>query len=84
MARPLSNLLKKNAFKWSPEDSSAFEQLKFPLTTAPVLALPNFFKQFVVESYACGVGVDVVLMKEGQPIAFFSKTLAPRHHHLSV
>ncbi|GJS29427.1 retrotransposable element Tf2 [Tanacetum coccineum] len=46
---------------------------------APILALPDFQKTFVVETDASGKGIRVVLQQDGHPIAFLSKTLSPKH-----
>ena len=42
IAAPLTDLLKKEAFGWSPAAEAAFEALKAAMTSAPVLSLPNF------------------------------------------
>jgi hypothetical protein len=42
ICRPLHDLLKANAFHWTPEHTTAFDKLKAAMTTCPVLALPDF------------------------------------------
>lgn len=62
ISKPLTNLLRKNTvFVWSADAETSFQTLKQALITAPVLVLPDFTKQFCVETDACAVGIGAVL-----------------------
>lgn len=70
IAHPFTQQLRKDKFAWCPEAIEAFQCLKKALMTIPVLRLPNFLKEFIIEADAPGVGVGVVLMQDGHPIAY--------------
>lgn len=85
LTKPLTTLLKKDVrFNWGTAKQEAFEAVKRQLVQAPVLALPDFSKTFVIETDASDKGVGAVLMQEGHPIAFISKALGKRAQALST
>lgn len=67
IAKPLTNLLKKKVFEWSKEAEAAFQNFKQAMTHTPFLALPDFNKQFEVETDACDTGIAAVLLQQGHP-----------------
>nr|XP_016441856.1 PREDICTED: uncharacterized mitochondrial protein AtMg00860-like [Nicotiana tabacum] len=73
LASPLTDLLKKDAFKWSDLETKTFTQLKQALSIVRVLRLPNFAKHFSIETNASGCDIGSVLSQEGHPIAFLVK-----------
>lgn len=71
-------------FVWTSVTAIVFEQLKQALTQAPVLAIPYFNKQFVLEIDAIDQGFGAVLMQEGHPVAYLSKAVTSRNQGLST
>nr|GEU88313.1 retrotransposon protein, putative, unclassified [Tanacetum cinerariifolium] len=72
LSRPLTQLLKKNAFKLSLEAKDSFEELKRAMIEASVLGLPDFNEPFIIETDASEVGLGVVLQQKGHPIAYLN------------
>lgn len=84
ICRPLTDLLKKEAFIWSENANSAFKELKNKMINPPILALPNFNEPFLIETDASGVGMGAVLMQRGHPIAYISKAFSKKNAMLSA
>nr|GEV44482.1 hypothetical protein [Tanacetum cinerariifolium] len=61
LSRLLTQLLKKNSYKWSDEAQVSFLAIKEAMTKALVLALPNFTITFEVETDASGMGRGYLL-----------------------
>jgi len=78
IAVPLTDLLKKDSFKWSASTTNAINQLKEAMTLAPVLAIPNFKEPFMLDTNVLGIGIGAVLSQVEHPIAYFSKKLSSR------
>ena len=62
IARPLHCLTERTAkFRWTNECQAAFEELRRRLTTDPVLAYPDFSRQFILDTDASDTGIGAVL-----------------------
>ncbi|KAJ4757727.1 polyprotein [Rhynchospora pubera] len=84
IAKPLTELTRKNAFKWNTLAQQSFENLKKAMTEAPVLVLPDYSKRFVIETDASALGMGAVLMQDNKPIAYLSKSLGVKNQGLST
>ena len=84
IAAPLTDLLKKEAFTWTPAADESFSALKEAMTAAPVLHLPDFDAPFTIETDASDSGIGAVLLQMGHPLAFFSKKLGPKRRVAST
>ena len=75
IAAPLYQLLSKEGFKWNEAAEVPFTKLKEALTSPPVLGLPDFSQQFVIECDASGIRIGAVLTQNNQPITYYSEAL---------
>jgi len=48
------------------------------MTHTPVLMLPNFQEDFIIETDASGQGMGAILMQNNHPICYFSKKFCPK------
>jgi hypothetical protein len=56
--------------------AQSFQTLNMAMCTTLVLALPDLTKTFVLECDSSEKGIGVILMQEGQPLAFTNKKLS--------
>ena len=70
----MNELVKKNvSFIWEKYQELTFNTLKEKLSSAPLLALPNFESTFEIEYDASGIGISVVLMQNQRLLMLFSE-----------
>ena len=69
---------------WSEGCENAFQQLKLDLTSAPVLAMPDYTLPWEVVSDACGFAVGAVLLQRGRPVAFAARALSKAEQNYST
>ena len=78
LALPLTRLTRKSVkFEWDESCEQSFQQLKYCLTHAPVLTLPDDSGNFEIYSDASLNGLGCVLMQHGRVIAYALRQLKP-------
>jgi hypothetical protein len=76
ITKPLTRLLEKGVpFVWNNDCEVSYQALKNKLVNAPILALPESGKRFIVYTDASRIGLGCVLMQDGRVIAYGSTQL---------
>ncbi|WMV50891.1 hypothetical protein MTR67_044276 [Solanum verrucosum] len=76
IATHLTSLTQKEVpFDWNDKCEESFQKLKTILTVTPILTLPLEGKDFIIYCDASHSGLDVVLMKDKNVIAYASRQL---------
>ena len=83
IAKPLNQKKTKECkdtpFEWTADDQAAFDKLRTALITPPILAYPDFAKEFILFTDACDYGIGAVLSQEQENgevvIAYASRQL---------
>lgn len=74
--------------KWDEKATKAFRTLQEALCCNPVLVVPDFERQFVVQTDASEIGLGAVLSQEVEgvehPILFLSRKLEPWENNYPV
>ena len=65
----------RNEWAWSHVCQSAFEKVKLLLTTAPVLKFYNPRAEATIQCDASSFGLGAVLLQEGRPVTYCSRSL---------
>lgn len=76
IAKPITTLqCKEIRYEWTNECDSAFINLKWLLTSVPILQVSNMDKDFILCMDASKQGLDVVFVQYGGVIAYASNML---------
>nr|GFB93505.1 putative reverse transcriptase domain-containing protein [Tanacetum cinerariifolium] len=76
IAKPMTKLTQKKVkFEWGDKQEAAFQLLKQKLCSAPILALPEGSKDFIVYGDASNKGLGAVLMQREKVISYASRQL---------
>ena len=86
---PLTDLLKKtSAFDWTSAAEQAFQASKAALSSAPVLATPDFDLPFTVVTDASSFAIGAALLQDQgtglRPVAYESRKLNPAEQNYAV
>ena len=84
ITRPLLDLTRKAVnWDWGKPQMRAFEELKTCICACPVLAQPDFNKQFYLQMDASAYGMGAVLSQKGEAMTSQTKTYKPKLHPIA-
>ena len=73
---PIRKLLNEGVkFEWTHIHQRAFEKIKKQITMAPILSFYQPEKELTIQCDASNTGLGAVMLQEGKPIAYKSKSL---------
>ena len=76
LAAPMTKLTWKEVkFEWNDSCERAFQELKWRLTSAPILVVPERGQEYLVYCDASKDGLGCVLMQSGRVVAYSSRQL---------
>ena len=82
---PIREVLKKDVeFSWEIEQQKSFMEIKELISSASCLALNDVNKDVTLEVDACKTGVGAVLIKEGKPVGFASRSLTSAQMNYAI
>lgn len=81
---PLSKLLGKSIFEWTPECDEAFRDLKKMIADDTLLHFPDHTKPFHVYTDASDFQLGAVIMQDGKPLAYYSRKLNSAQKNYTV
>ena len=89
IAEPLHKLLRKGAdFQWDSNCQKAFDDLKHRLVSPPILAFPDFSRQFILYMDASDTSIGAVLSQsqngQEQVISYWSRQLQKAERNYST
>ena len=81
---PLDRLYKKDtAWRWDPEHQRAFDGIKSVISSLPVLAYFDAKSEHTIQCDASKQGLGAVLLQEGRPVMYISRTLTETEQRYS-
>lgn len=84
ICKPLFVALKKDGFIWNDEQKIALRNIKTTMSSTPIMALLDYSQPFILEADVCGYGIGAVLIQNGRPIYFMSKSIGPKSAAIST
>lgn len=76
VAQPIRNLLKRDTpYLWQAEQQEAFQKIKDTISKSPILAYYDPEKENLIQSDASMSGLGCVLLQDGKPVCYASRSL---------